>query len=303
MSQESVKVSFKPSKLAGFFLLAIVAVAIIFLVKNNSKKTTVKNTDTKEIILPQEAGVADSGFELNNATNITTLNAKTTFDALEEIDGKQSLKIYFFENAKNSNASIKIRDYINDIEANSFYRLIFLARTNADKEKNIRVSVSGENGSQNLGNFSLVKNAVAHYYEFNFQAKDNVSDLIFSSTDGKKADVWIDSVLMEKINIESSGQLEDIKPTIFGGTSRFNVDQIQTEENGDSENFFAVANQKMGQIFQPTQPLISGVALKIQKKGTGGAGTYHLQIRKYDEEIGSISDEVIATRKIYTDYP
>ena len=303
MQKKTIKVSLKPSKLIIFFLIAVAVIAVIFFTKENSKKTTTNDTldvAVKEIILPRETGVADSGFELNNASGFTALNAKTTLDALEVIYGKKSLKISFLEGA---NASVKIGNYINNIGAGNFYRLGFWARTDAPEGKTIQVSIGGENGSQELGNFSLADLDDVRYYEFNFQPENDVSDLIFTSTDGNKADVWVDDIIVERIEIESAEQLKDIRPTIFGSTSRFNVDQSQTDDDGDSDAFFATPNRKMGQIVKPTLSLISGVALKIQKVGTGGAGDYHLQIREYDEKLGVISDEVLATRKIYTTYP
>ena len=303
MPRETVKISFKPSKLIILFLIIVAVAGIIFFMKAKpdsiSQKTAKNDLVTEEIVLPRETGVADSGFELNNA-GITAFNAKAVFDTLEKIDGSRSLKIYFSEGA---NASIKIKDYLNDVEAGNFYRLSFWARTNAVKEKTITVDVSGKDGSQNLGDFSFTDKTGIDYYEFNFQAENEVADLIFISTDKNKTDVWIDNVLVEKINIDSAQQLEDIRPTIFGNTSRFNVDQSQTGEDADSDTFFATVNRQMGQIFQPTQSTISGIALKIQKKGTGGTGTYRLQIREYDERLGVISDKAIAVRYIYTDYP
>jgi len=302
MPQETVKISFKPSKLIIFLLIVVVVIGVIFFMKakpnSNSQKTAKNDLITQEIVLPRETGVADSGFELNNA-GITAFNTKAVFDTLEKIDGSRSLKIYFSEGA---NASVKIKDYLNDVAAGSFYRLSFWARTNAAKEKTLEVSISGKEGSQNLGDFSFTNATGVNYYEFNFQAENEAADLIFVSTDKNKTDVWIDNVLVEKINIDSTEQLDDIRPTIFGNTSKFNLDQSQTGEDADSDTFFAIVNRQMGQIFQPTQPLISGMAMKIQKKGTGGTGTYRLQIREYDEKLGVISDKAIAVRYIYTDY-
>ena len=156
--------------------------------------------------------------------------------------------------------------------------------------------------SQNLGKFSLIANNGVQYVEFNFQAQNSASDLVFTATDGKQADVWIDNVMLEKLEVNSVDEINNIKPTVFGDTSRFNVDRNQTESNADSGNFFTKPNVKMGQIFSPSQSLISGIALKIQKVGTGGAGKYLLQMREYDDKLGTISDEVIASRNIYTDY-
>lgn len=303
MSQRTVKISFQSSKLIILFLIVIAVAGVIFFMKAKPdasfQKTAKNDLVTEEIVLPRETGVADSGFELNNA-GITAFNAKAVFDALEKIDGSHSLKIYFSEGA---NASIKIKDYFNDIAEGNFYRLSFWARTNAAKEKTLEVSISGKAGSQNLGAVSFTSAAGVSYYEFNFQAENEAADLIFISTDKNKTDVWIDNVLLEKINIDSTDQLKNIQPTIFGNTSRFNVDQSQTGENADSDTFFATVNRRMGQIFQPTRSIISGIALKIQKVGTGGKGTYHLQIREYDEGLGVISDDIIAVRNIYTDYP
>jgi len=300
MEKKTLKISIKPIKLMLYLLLVCVFVAIFFFAKTSQKNESLKtNKDTKEIIMPRETGVADPGFELSGES-LSALNAKVSLDTLEAINGKQSLKIFFSPSSK---TSVKIRDYINDIAKDGYYRLSFWARTDADDNKTVHASLSGKDETQTLGDFSFNDNSGVRFFEFNFQSANYFSDLVLTSTDGKSANVWIDDVLVEKLNVESVQQLKELKPTVFGNTSRFNIEQSLLGENGDSGDFFASPNRKLGQIYQPSLDLISSVTLKIQKRGTGGAGDYHFQIREYDEKLGIISDEVIATRKIYTDYP
>lgn len=300
MSKKTVKFSIKPANLIIVLAVLVAVIAVIFLVKLNSKKTFTNSFDSsKEIVLPTETGVLDFGFE-GNPVSLSVLNAKTIFDQIEEIEGKKSLKIYFPENF---NSSVKINDYINSVEEDGFYRLSLLAKSGSESEKEINVSIAGEEASQDLGKFTLGTDNGVQYFEFNFQAENSAKDLIFTSGDKKKADVWIDDILVEKLNVDSLDQMGGISPTIFGGTSRFNVDQSREVEADDSGNFFVKPNVKIGQIFHPTQPFISGIALKIQKAGNGGTGNYLLQIREYDERLGIISEDVIASRIIYTDYP
>lgn len=300
MSKKTVKFSIKPANLIIVLAVLVAVIAVIFLVKLNSKKTFTNSFDSsKEIVLPTETGVLDFGFE-GNPVSLSVLNAKTIFDQIEEIEGKKSLKIYFPENF---NSSVKINDYINSVEEDGFYRLSLLAKSGSESEKEINVSIAGEEASQDLGKFTLGTDNGVQYFEFNFQAENSAKDLIFTSGNKKKADVWIDDILVEKLNVDSLDQMGGISPTIFGGTSRFNIDQSREVEADDSGNFFVKPNVKIGQIFHPTQPFISGIALKIQKAGNGGTGNYLLQIREYDERLGIISEDVIASRIIYTDYP
>jgi len=296
MERETIKISIKPWKLM-LAAVALIAVAVFFLKSNLGKKfDSSENQD--EIILPVETGVADFGFE-GKPVALSALNAKAVFDQVDEIEGKISLKIYFSEN---SSASVKIIDYVNKLEEGGFYKLSFLARNLSSAEKNLAINVVEKGKSQNLGKVNLEANNGVQRAEFNFQAENSGPDLVFTTNDGVKADVWIDDIMVEKLNINSADEIGKIDPAIFGSTSRFNVDRSQTESDGDSGDFFSKPNVKMGQIFSPTQELISGLALKIQKVGTGGSGNYLLQIREYDDRLGVISDEPIASRYIYTDY-
>lgn len=304
MLTKKVKVSIKPLKLIIFVFVLAAFVAVIFLLKSNlasKKNISFEKTgnDSEEIVLPSENGVSDFGFE-TSPVSLSVLNAKTVIDQIEEIDGRKSLKIYF---PKGFDSSVKINDHINPLEENWFYRLSLLAKSGSESEKEINVGIAEEDVYQELGKITLGNDNEVQYFEFNFQAENSAKDLIFTSDDKKKADIWIDDIMVEKLNIDSSDQIENIKPTIFGNTSRFNVDQDLENENADSENFFVKPNVKIGQIFQPTQPLISGIALRIKKVGNGGNGNYLLQIREYDDKLGIISDDVIASRNIYTDYP
>lgn len=298
MDNKIIKISIKPWKLI-FAIVLVVVVGAIFLMKSDfSEKKGFASDNRKEIIMPVETGVSDSGLE-SEGISFSMLNAKTVLDKIEAIEGKQSLKTYFSEN---SNASVKINGYINNVAEGGFYKLSFLARNLSDGEKNINTSIIEKGKYQSLGEFTLAASEGVQYVEFNFQAENNASDLVFTSNDGKKADVWIDNIKIEKISVDSIEQMKNLEPTIFGNTSRFNIDRSQTESDLDSGKFFTKPNMKMGQIFSPLQPLISGIALRIQKVGTGGAGNYLLQIREYDDKLGIISDDVIASRNIYTDY-
>ncbi|HRY82955.1 MAG TPA: hypothetical protein P5099_04050 [Candidatus Moranbacteria bacterium] len=297
MEQETIKVSIKPWKI--ILIAVVIAIGAFLLMRSNlSKKFGSLSENQKEIILPIETGVSDSGFE-GKTVALSVLNAKTVLDQVDEIEGKQSLKIYFSESPS---ASVKINDYINNLEEGSFYKLSFLAKNSAADEKTIGANAVEKEKSQDLGKFNLAASDIVQYVEFNFQAENSATDLVFTATDGRQADVWIDNVMIEKLNVNSADEVGNIGRAIFGDTSRFNVDQSQTESDADSGDFFAKPNVRMGQIFSPSQPLISGVALKIQKMGTGGAGNYLLQIREYDDRLGVISDDAIAERYIYTDY-
>lgn len=303
MLTKKVKVSIKPVKLIVVVLVLAAFIAVIFLMKSNSGKNVPVGEGAKEkneeMALSLENGVSNFGFE-DGSVALSTLNAKTVLDQIDEIDGRKSLKIYFPEGLS---SSVKIKDYINPLEENGFYRLSLLAKSSSENEKIVNISTIGEGISQDLGKMMLVPNSGVQYFELNFQVKNDAKDLIFTSDDKKKVDVWIDNIMVEKLNVDSLEQMVSLKPTIFGSTSRFNIDQIQEKGNADSGSFFIKPNVKMGQIFQPTQSLISGIALKIKKVGNGGNGNYLLQIREYDEKLGIISDDVIASRNIYTDYP
>jgi hypothetical protein len=303
MPNKTVKVSIKPLKIFFIFLIAVVASGIVYFTKSNLKKssTTIRNENKiaqeQEIVMPLETGVADSGLE-NTSTVVSGLNAKVIFDSFEEIDGNSSLKATFLENPS---ASIKISDYFNNIEPEKFYRLSFLAKTSANKE--IGVSLLGDGDTQNLGQLKMPGNKGVRYYEFNFQAQNSAQDLALTSGDNTRADIWLDDFMLESLDVNSPEELQNLKPTIFGDTSWKNTDQSQTEDEKNSEDLLSRAGNKIGQIFQPSQPLISGAAFKIQKVGTGGKGNYQIQLREYDQNLGIISDKILASRNIYDDYP
>jgi len=298
MTKKTVKVSIKPLKLIVFFLVVVAVIAVIFLIKTNSKRTALNGLDAEEIVLPRETGVADSGFEKGN-TSVVVLNAKSIHDSLEEINGVYSLKIFFFNRPT---ASAKIGDYFNNVEEGKLYRLSFWARTDSEKEKKIEVNLAEGEKSQSLGVISLNSSKNVQYYEFNFQAENAAQDLVLTSSDGIEAGVWVDDFLAENLEIESADRLKDIKPTVFGDTSWKNIDQSQTEDDNDSGNLLSEKGNRIGQIFQPRELLLSGVVFKIQKVGSGGEGNYQVQLREYNQKLGIISDRLLASRNIYTGY-
>lgn len=302
MPKKTVKVSVKPLKIF-FILLAIIVVAgLIYFARSKSKSAPTEQAGSmdnqQEIVLPSQTGVADSGFEQKNS-KLSVLNTKAVFDTIEQIDGISSLKISFSDRP---NASAAIKDYFDDIETDGFYRLSFWAKTETENEKTVNINLVDGDQVQNLGSISLNQSKSLEYYEFNFQAENNAADLVLNSEDGGAADVWVDNFLAEKLDVNSQDELNNLKPTIFGDTTRKNVNQSQTEDDNDSGDFLATPKRKVGQIFQPAQAVISGDAFKILKVGNGGEGNYQIQLREYDEKLGVIGSEPLATRNIYTGY-
>lgn len=288
MPKKTVKFSIKSSRLI-IVLVAAALIAVVFLAKTNFKKTTTPDKGSQEVVLPMETGASDSGFE-GQIKNFLALNAKAAVDSYGKIDGASSLKISF---SNQTIASVKIPAYLNNVSSGNFYRLSFWAKGEPNNEKKINLRVAKNDKLQDLGSFS-VKTADATYFEFLFQAENEAEDLIFTSGDAIASNVWIDDVLVKKLNVSSKDELNNIKQTVFGNTTWRNIDQSQTEKNENSGNFLAIANRKIGQIFQPTQSMLSGVAFQITRTGTGGTGNYPVQLREFNQNTGVISDVVLA---------
>ncbi|MFA4817351.1 MAG: carbohydrate binding domain-containing protein [Parcubacteria group bacterium] len=290
MPNKTVNVSIKPLKI--FFIVLIIAViaGIIYFVKSKSQNTPANDTSEKEIVLPLQTGVADSGFE-GLVTNFVALNAKAAIDAYGKIDGASSLKISFSDQPI---ASVKIPAYLDNISSGDFYRLGFWAKNGSQTEKQINLRIAEKDKTQDLGKFTLHTDD-ASYFEFTFQAENDAEDLILTSGDAAAGNVWIDDVLVEKLNVSSGEELRNLKPAVFGDTTWKNIDQSQDKKNGNSEDFLAAPNRKIGQIFQPTQSMLSGIALRVTRAGTGGAGIYSIQLREFNQDTGVISNDILAS--------
>lgn len=294
MKNKTIKVSLPLKKIIYFILVAGALIFFARLIVSRSNTTQNAQEKQKEFVLPADSGVSDSGFE-GKITNFAALNAKASIDARGKIDGASSLKISFSDQQV---ASVKVPSYINEITEGDFYRLSFWAKDDLKKDKQITLRISEKEKNQDLGNFSMNKSGDAEYFEFNFQAENSAQDLILTSNDGVADNVWIDDVLVEKIKVNSPEELKDLKPTIFGNTTWKNVDQYQNNSNGGSGVFFSRPAKKMGQIFQPEHNFISGAAFKILRHGTGGTGAYQAQLREFNESLGVISDEIIASAPV-----
>lgn len=296
MKNGKVEISIKPMKLILFVCIVIVIIAIFVFSKADPKKITQVASD-KEIILPRETGVADSGFE-DELKDAMVLNAKAVIDKSSKIDGISSLKIYFSEKPLNS---IKLSNYFNDIQEGEFYRLSFWTKNNSGL-KNISINVVEKEKIQNLGKIKLDTNLETVYQEFNFQAQNNGEDLVFVSDDSVVNEVWIDDVVLQKLNVGGIEELKNLKATVSGETTWKNIKQEQLSANEDSGDFLAKSNRKIGQLFQSQNELISGVSFLIQRKGNGGAGNYQIQIREYNSNLGIVENDLVASREFYFGY-
>lgn len=290
METKTVKISLSSKKVKFFVMIVIAIVFFTWLIMRDKKSQNVQDKQ-QEFVLPINFGVSDPGFE-GKITNFTMLNAQASIDANEKIDDKSSLKIAFSDQAI---ASVKVPDYFNTISEGSFYRLSFWAKSNSSNNKQITLRIAEKEKTQDLGKFSINETSDVTYFEFNFQANNNAQDLFFTSSDGIASNVWIDNVLVEKIEIDSLEKLKELKATISGNTTWKNIDQYQSNDSGNSEDFFSQPTRKMGQIFHPTENMLSGVAFKILRHGTGATGTYQVQLREFDENLGIISDTVLAS--------
>lgn len=290
METRTVRISLSPKSIEYLVLVIGVSLILFWLITRDDTSKNVQEKQ-KEFVVPLDFGVADPGFE-GKITNFTTLNAKASVDTHDKIDDLSSLKISFSDQ---SVASVKIPGYFNTINEEDFYRLGFWAKTDASTDKEIAVRIAEKENIQDLGRFSISRNEDVTYFEFNFQAINDAQDLIFTSADGVASGVWIDNMSVEKINVSSSEELQDIRSTIFGNTTWKNIDQSQGNDSGDSGDFLSRPARKMGQTFRPSREMLSGVAFKIIRHGTGGTGTYQVQLREFDEELGVLSDIVIAS--------
>lgn len=293
METEKIKISLTPKKIAYLVLIVLAFLVFAWLVTKNKNSRNMEKKQ-QEIVLPMDFGVSDPGFE-GKITSFTTLNAKASVDKRDKIDDVSSLKIAF---SNQPIASVKVPSYFNSINEGDYYRIGFWAKSDSDSNKKVVLHIALKEKIQDLGEFSLNKNEDTKYFEFNFLAENVSEDLLFTSSDSLTSNVWIDDVAVEKIDIGGKEELKDLMPTIFGSTTWKNVDQSQVNEGGDTGDFLSRSNRKIGQIFHPTREMLSGVAIKMFRHGTGGAGTFQLQIREFDEKLGVISDDVLATGNI-----
>lgn|GEM_PF-1750594 len=294
MNSKTVKVSISLKKIIFLlFLVGLSAALFVWMKKENLQSPRLADNQ-KNLVLPFDFGVADSGFD-GDVKNFTVLNTKAVIDTRDKINGSGSLKISFSDRPL---ASVKIPGYINDISRGGFYRLGFWAKTDSEMEKKLAVHISEQENIQELGSFSLDKSKGEKYFEFVFEAQGNAENLIITSNDGARCNVWVDDVTLEKIDISSLSQSGNIQATVFGDTSWTNVDQSQNKEDGDSADFLSKPNRKIGQIFEPSEDKISGVALKIRRHGNGGTGAYQVQLREFNPSLGVISEENLASTLI-----
>lgn len=290
METETIRISL-PLKKIKYFAVAVIVILIFgWLVMRNGGSGKVQEKQ-KDFVAPLDFGVVDPGFE-GKISKFTMLNAKTFIDAREKIDGASSLKISF---SNQSIASVKVPNYFNVVSEGRFYRLGFWARSDSDEDKSVMLRVAEKEKNQDLGKFLLSKGDDVKYFEFDFLAGNDAQDLIFTSTDEVSSNVWIDDVSVEKLDVNSLDEMKNLEPTIVGGTIWKNVDQSQLGGVGDSGDFLSKPARKIGQIFHPSQDFISGVSFKILRHGTGGTGNYQVQLREFDEDLGVISDEVLAS--------
>lgn len=296
MKNGKVEIVIKPMKFIVIVLIVVI-IATVFIFGKSKPKNITKIVNDKEVVLPRETGVVDSGFE-GSFSDFTVLNAQTSIDKDSKIDGVSSLKINFSEKPL---ASVKLANYFNNIQEGSFYRLSFWTKNNLGI-KNISVNVAEKENVQRLGKLKLKTNLETVHQEVNFQARNYANDLIFVSDDGVVNEVWIDDVILEKLNVSSKEELQNLKPTISGETTWRNIDQEQQSESEDSGDFLATSGRKIGQLFQPQNKLISGISLLIQRKGNGGLGNYQIQIKEYNSDLGIVGNDLVASREFYFGY-
>ncbi len=297
MEKETVKVSIKLEKFIRIVVVLLAGVLIIlalnFILKSNrgdnSSFSELNDGENEEIILPLEEGVADSGFERN--VKITSSNAKIIIDSANAISGNKSLGIYFFEK---SNASATVEDYLNEMDENGFYRLSFWAVADTEKNKKVEVNLSDGKSVKRLSEIVLAGGKKIKYYDFDFQADKSYPDLVFSSEDEIEGQIWIDNVLLEKLNVNSMEELNGLQTTISGNTVVKNIGWAWENSDEDSGDFFSESGRAIGQVFKPANDFLSGVVFKIQNVGQGGEGHYKVELREYNETLGVVSSDVLA---------
>jgi len=225
---------------------------------------------------------------------LSGFNAKPARSGYKKISGNASLYIIFEDK---DNTAVKVKDYIDGIYEEGFYRLNFWAKANNNKE--LIISIAEEDSIQELGSIKLIGDEETRFYEFLFQAEDSAENLIISSVDKSVTDVWLDDVFVNELEVNSIEEMKNLQSTVVGETFWKNIShaQIGGLEN-NSGDFFSRPDKQLGQIIQLNKEMLSGIVLKIQKKGTGGKGNYQLRIREVDESTRIPADNIFISANI-----
>lgn len=188
-------------------------------------------------------------------------------------------------------SSIEIDKLINATSGES-YRLLLDVDVRNDltqisKTEELQLNLLSDTGdATEEETFKLSENQISHGLESLFVCKHPVKVLQFVKKDVTKSSViTLSNITLSRLNVESTKELTNLKPTIYGGTV---TDRITIENNQPSSKGFTFnrKNQLIGQVFTAPEELLSGIDLNLEIIGSGGLGNYFLEVRQIEEKDG-----------------
>lgn len=294
----------------GFFILVVIVINGIFIWKKNSESTMLseQKIQTKEkngfIISSAQkngargtkniSGTSDFSFEsaaYAATKNVITKNADSELDKEHSHSGKNSFKVKW---GSGQQKSVRLNSYL-QAQKDKFYKISLWIHSAKDGQLVLSLSDKNKNSSVAVANVGIIANVDNNfgYYEYNFQAPIDATNLEFSVSGGEEGAIFIDDITLIPLTIDKNENLPLVKTTLVGANQAVKIDQKQILH---TEEFSALVNPHtlFGQVFSPAMSDFSGVTFFIAKKGDGGIGDYILELREFDGNTQDLFSDTIA---------
>jgi hypothetical protein len=243
--------------------------------------------ESLEKISQEIQGTVDSGFEFSYGTGkyLVTKNVSATISTEQCHSAKKSLKMSWENGAQRS---VRLDNYLS-VQKGKAYKIGLWATSVTNNP--MQLSLGDKETSYIIADMNILSNAENEfrYYEYNFYASDEASNLIFIPLSKEPGSIFIDDIKLLPLN--KTTELALIKKTLLGSNSKRIIGEKQFLHDRIAKDLSS-PHTFLGQVFTASASDLAGVSFFLRKYGDGGVGDYVMELREFD----TISQTLIPKR-------
>lgn len=200
---------------------------------------------------------------------------------------------------------------IGGIGKGNFYRLFFdidvrdLNSSDQTKSVNFSVFLVSDTGlRQLLDQLEVQNNQIIKNRPVEFQAKDDSNRIIFEKDSIEfSPTINISSIEISSLDVKDLPELKKLDKTSLG----IIAETISLERGKTASDQFVLRskNQSVGEFFTPTQKIVTGADFKLRFIGSGGLGSYFVELREAENEeskVGKLISKYYFNKETANDY-
>lgn len=200
---------------------------------------------------------------------------------------------------------------IGELSKGNFYRLFYdidirdLKSTGQSKSINLDIFLVSDTGQKQLvDQINIHNNQIIKNRSIEFQVNDNSDRIIIEKDESEfSPTINITNIEISSLAVRNFSELNALDRTVIGITGEEVV--FERAVTASNQIVFRSKNQSIGEFFISTNKIITGIDFKLRFIGSGGMGSYFVELRETPNEgsnFGKLISKYYFNKETANDY-